>query len=340
MPPVPTITSVQPLRAVNGGRVTIHGSGFAIDNLLTIPVGDAQALVAFASSRRVVIAISGDLEAGQTPIRIPGVSGGTAYISIGTPWATGLHQVDSPAFDAEGNLFVSYSGSRGHKAPVSIFRVTRNGTREPFTSGIVNATSMAVGPDGKLYVSSRFEGTVYRVDDAGVHEQVASDLGVACGIAFDRDGWMYVGDRSGTIFRVRDGRAAAFATIPPSVAAFHLAMSAEQELFVTAPTLNPYDCIYRIDRQGHVRTVPSLLGRPQGLAFAPDGTLHVVDALAGASGVYRFSDPEATPELVVSGGTLVGVAFGPHGEMAVVSNETAYRFESGEGQGSGVSHVG
>ena len=276
----------------------------------------------------MVIAISSEIEAGRAPIRIPGVSDGAAYISIGTPWATGLHQVDSPAFDAEGNLFVSYSGSRGHEAPVSIFRATRNGTREPFVSGIVNATSMALGPDGQLYVSSRFEGAVYRIDDAGAHDQVASDLGVACGIAFDRDGWMYVGDRSGTIFRVRDGQATVFATIPPSVAAFHLAMSAEQELFVTAPTLNPYDCIYQIDRQGHVRTMPSLLGRPQGLAFAPDGALHVVDALAGTSGVYRFSHPEATPELVVSGGTLVGVAFGPQGEMAVVSNETAYRFSS------------
>jgi hypothetical protein len=329
MSATPTITSVRPPRAVEGGRVTIHGSGFAVDNLLTIPVGDAEARVAFASSHRVVIAVSSEFEAGQAPIRIPGASGGAASVSIGTPWATGLHQVDSPTFDAEGNLFVTYSGSRGHEAPVSIFRVTRNGTREPFASGIVNATSTAVGPDGKLYVSSRFEGAVYRVDDTGEREQVVSDLGVACGIAFDRDGWMYVGDRSGTIFRVRDGRATAFATIPPSVAAFHLAMSAEQELFVTAPTLNPSDCIYRIDRQGLVRTVPSLLGRPQGLAFAPDGALHVVDALAGASGVYRFNDPEAAPELVVSGGSLVGVAFGPHGDMAVVSNETAYRFESG-----------
>jgi len=328
MPPAPTITSVRPPRAVEGGRVTIHGSGFVVDNLLTIPVGEAPARVAFASSRRVVIAISSELEAGQGSIRIPGAPDGTAFISIGTPWATGLHQVDSPVFDAQGNLFVTYSGSRGHEAPVSIFRVTRNGTREPFASGIVNATSMAIGPDGQLYVSSRFEGAVYRVDDAGAHEKVASDLGVACGIAFDQDGWMYVGDRSGTIFRVRDGRATAFATIPPSVAAFHLAMSSEQELFVTAPTLNPYDCIYRIDRQGLVSTMPSLLGRPQGLAFAPDGRLHVVDALAGASGVHRFSAPGATPELVVSGGTLVGVAFGPQGEMAVVSNETVYRFDS------------
>jgi len=155
---------------------------------------------------------------------------------------------------------------------------------------------------------------------------VASDLGVACGIAFDRDGSMYVGDRSGTIFRVRNGEASAFAIIPASVAAFHLAMSAEQELFVTAPTLNAYDYVYRVDRAGQVRKLPSPLGRPQGLAFAPDGSLHVIDALAGASGVYRFADLDAPPEMVVSGGALIGIAFGPQGEVVVASNETAYRF--------------
>jgi sugar lactone lactonase YvrE len=260
------------------------------------------------------------------PIRVPGVPGETVFVSLGAKWATGLHQVDNPVFDAEGNLFVTYSGSRGQEAPVSIFRVTRDGTREPFASGIVNATSMALGPDGHLYVSSRFEGAVYRIDTAGAHEQVATDLGVECGIAFDRDGSMFVGDRSGTIFRVRDGRAAAFAAIPASVAAFHLAMSAEQELFVTAPTLNAYDYVYRVDRAGQVRQLPVPLGRPQGLAFAPDGSLHVIDALAGASGVYRFADLTAPPEMVVSGGALVGIAFGPGGEIVVASNETAYRF--------------
>lgn len=322
-----TITSVHPLRAVEGGRVTIHGAGFPVDNLLTIAVGDAAARVSFASSSRLVIAIPGELEGGRTPIKIPGAPRETAYLSIGSKWATGLHQVDNPVFDDNGNLFVTYSGSRGQEAPVSIFRVTRGGTREPFASGIVNATSMTVGPDGRLYISSRFEGAVYRVNDDGSHEQVASDLGVACGIAFDEEGWMYVGDRSGTVFRVRDGRAAAFATIPPSVAAFHLAMSAERELFVTAPTLNAYDYVYRIDRQGRVRTMPAPLGRPQGLAFAPDGTLHVVDALAGSSGVYRFADTDGTPDLVLSGAALVGLAFGPQGELVVASNETAYRFD-------------
>jgi len=37
--------------------------------------------------------------------------------------------------------------------------VTPNGTRETFSSGIVNPTSMAIDSDDRLYVSSRFEGT-------------------------------------------------------------------------------------------------------------------------------------------------------------------------------------
>lgn len=323
----PTITSVHPLRAVEGGRVTIQGSDFPSDDLAAVTVGDQPARIAFASARRLVIIAPGELEGGRTPIRVAGLSGETAYVEVGAPWATGLHQVDNPVFDAEGNLFVTYSGSRGQEAPVSIFRVTRGGTREPFASGIVNATSMIMGPDERLYVSSRFEGAVYRVQPDGSHEQVASDLGVACGLAFDQGGSMYVGDRSGTIFRVRDGRATPFATLPASVAAFHLAMGPTGELFATAPTLNSYDYVHRIDRQGQVSTMTAPLGRPQGLAFAPDGTLHVVDALAGASGVYRFAGEDTTPELVVSGGALVGIAFGPTGELVVTSNETAYRFD-------------
>jgi sugar lactone lactonase YvrE len=327
MTPRPTIFSITPLRAVEGGRVAVAGEGFFTDDLPSITVGDQPSRALFASSTKIVVAIPPDLEGGPTPVRIDGIPGETIYVSVGSVWATGLHQVDNPVFDREGNLFVTYSGSRGQEAPVSIFRVTPAGTREPFVSGIVNATSMAFGPDGYLYVSSRFEGAVYRVNGDGSHEQIASDLGVACGLTFDEDGWLYVGDRSGTIFRVREGKAMPFATLPPSVAAFHLAMSPGGDLFVSGPTLGSYDHVYRITPDGDVRTVATPFGRPQGLAVSPDGVLHVIDALAGGSGLYRVADPDAEPQLVVAGTALVGAAFGPGGELVVASNETAYRFD-------------
>lgn len=322
-----TITSVVPPRVVEGGRVALAGSDLLTEIVPSVVVGQEPARTVFASATKLVINLPPDVDGGRMPVRLENVPGETVYVSVGTVWATGLHQVDNPVFDREGNLFVTYSGSRGQEAPISIFRVTREGTREPFVSGIVNATSMAFGPDGQLYVSSRFEGAVYRVNEDGSHEQVASDLGVACGLTFDAEGRMYVGDRSGTIFRVRDGTASTFAVLPPSVAAFHLAMSPDGELFVSGPTLGTYDHIHRINEAGEVRTVPTPFGRPQGLAFAPDGSLHVIDALAGSSGLYRFATPDSEPELVVSGGALVGVAFGPNGELVVASNDTVYRFE-------------
>ena len=213
----------------------------------------------------------------------------------GRSFATGVHQVDNPAFDREGNLYVTYSGTRGQQVPVSIFRVRPDGTREPFCTGIVNPTSMALGPDGDLYVSSRFDGTVYRVKADGALEPFATDLGVACGLAFDRDGKLFVGDRSGTIFRVdRTGQATTLASVPASVAAFHLAFGPDGALYVTAPTLSPYDSVFRIDPEGAVTIRYTGFGRPQGIGFGPDGDLYVIEALAGASGLYRL--PPAGPE--------------------------------------------
>jgi sugar lactone lactonase YvrE len=320
----PTIRTVRPVRAIEGGRLTIEGSNLPVDGA-SATLNGQPARIRFASPSRLVVAVPAGLDGGEARLRLDRVPG-EILVSIGSVWATGLHQVDNPLFDAEGHLFVTYSGSRGQETLVSLFRVTRDGAREPFASGIVNATSMAIGPEGALYVSSRFEGAVYRVDAAGRGEQVASDLGVACGLAFDADGWLYVGDRSGTIFRVRDGRARAFASVPPSVAAFHLAMSPAQELYVSAPTLGTCDPIYRVSRHGDVQPLPVSFGRPQGLAFSPDGVLHVVDALAGSSALYRLPREDGPPELVVSAGALVGVAFGPGGELVVASNDTAYGF--------------
>ncbi len=323
------VTALEPVRAIEGGRLTLRGSGFPVDGPAPpqVLVGGTPARLAVFSSRTLVALVPPDLEGGRTPVRIEGVPGETAFVSIGRPVATGLHQVDSPVFDRSGRLYVTYSGTRGQTAPVSLFTATPDGTRTPFVSGLVNPTSMTIGPDGRLYVSSRYEGRVYRIQSDGTFESIAHDLGVACGIAFDTSGALYAGDRSGTIFRVTpDGRTEAFATLPPSVAAFHLAMGPDAHLYVTAPTLGSADPVYRIDRQGRVETLPHLFGRPQGLAFDAAGRLFVTEALAGSSGVYRVPLDGGAPELFVAGPAVIGLAFGPGGELAVASSDTVYLF--------------
>ena len=323
----PQITAIRPLAAIQGGRITIQGSGFPIGGpaLPEVRIGNERARVVFASPSALTVLVPALSDGGPTPIRVEGVPGETAFVDVAAPLATGLHQVDNPVFDRDGNLYVTYSGTRGQEVPVSIFRVRPNGTRETFSSGIVNPTSLAIDREGRLYVSSRFEGTVYRVASDGTASPYAGDLGVACGLAFAPDGTLFVGDRSGTVFRVTlDGRAQPFATLPPSVAAFHLALAPDGALHVAAPTLSPRDGIYRIAPDGTVTVRDVGLGRPQGLAFDKRGALFVVDALAGSSGLYRVP-PDGAPELVLAGAGLVGVAFGPRGGLVVCSNDTAFR---------------
>ena len=327
--PSPRVTAIHPHSAIEGGRISIEGAGFPVDQPLLpeVRIGDARARLVYASSTTLGAIVPSGLEGGRAAVRVGGHE--TTFIEVASPFATGLHQVDNPVFDSDGNLYVTYSGTRGQQVPVSIFRVRPNGTRETFSSGIVNPTSMALDPQGRLYVSSRFEGTVYRVADDGSTEAFANDLGVACGLAFAEDGTLFVGDRSGTIFKVDTrGRATTFASLPASVAAFHLAMGPDRALYVTGPTLSSYDALYRIDPGGVVTVSHTGFGRPQGLAFDRHGTLFVVEALAGSSGLYRVR-PGTEPELVLAGPGLVGVAFDAHGTLVVASNETAYRRRSG-----------
>lgn len=328
------IASVRPLWAIEGGRVTLEGDGFPVDQDAVLPqvrLGSQPARIAAASSSSITLIVPPGVEGGSVAVRVDELPGETAFVEVGAPLVTGVHHVDSPAYDRHGNLFVTFSGSRGQQAPVSIFVVRPDGTREPFVSDLPNPTSLAFDREGALFVSSRFDGSVYRVEADGRATLFASDLGVACGLAFGPDGALYVGDRSGSILRVEsDAKARVFASLPPSVAAFHLAFGPDGYLYVTAPTLNTTDAIYRISLEGDVTAWTTGFGRPQGLAFDAAGHLYVVDALAGGSGVYRIRlDTPDSHDLMLSGGPVIGLAFDPHGGIALATNETVYRLAVG-----------
>ena len=319
---------MHPLWAVEGGQIVLQGEQFQVDPPLQVRVGGELARPVRVSPGSVTIVVPGGLEGGRTPVRLEDAAGETAYIDLAAPLATGLHLVDSPVFDRHGNLYVTFSGSRGQQAPISLFVVRPNGTREPLGGDVPNPTSMAFDRQGVLHVSSRFDGSVYRIAPDGAASVFASDLGVACGIAFGSDDVLYVGDRSGSILRVENGRATQLAALPSSVAAFHLALGPDGWLYVTAPTLSARDPVYRVSPGGAVEVFADGFGRPQGLAFDERGRLYVVDALAGSSGVYRLGlDGREPPEQVVAASELIGLAFDPLGGLVLVSQDTAYRLQ-------------
>ncbi len=317
-----------PARAVPGGRVTVEAGArpFTVDPLPRVRFGAEEARVSAASPRRLVAVVPAAAPGGPVPVFVGDTDEAVGTAEIGTLLADQLHQVDSPVFDRDGNLYVTNSGTRGQTVPVSIFRVRPDGTREPVASGIVNATSLAFDPFGELCVTSRFDGAVYRVKRDGTIEKVASDLGIACGLVFAPDATMFVGDRTGTLFRVNAaGRVIPFVTLPPSIAAFHLAIGLDESVYVSGPTLSSRDVVFRVDRRGEVTVFADGFGRPQGLAVDGDGTLYVAEALAGASGIYRVRGG-GPRELVVAGDGLIGLAFHAARGVAVASSDAAYLF--------------
>ncbi len=324
-----TLTGIDPPGVLAGARLWLRGDGVPAlpSPEAVVSVGGATARVVFAAPNRMAVEVPAATPPGRSPVRAAWSPGATLFVEVGEPLATGLHQVDSPVCDRQGRLYSAFSGPRGQETPVSVYRIGADGGREAFADGIVNATSLTFSPEGELFVSSRYDGTVYRVREDGHADVFASELGVPCGLAFAPDGSLFVGDRTGTIHRVsRDGlRTETFGTLAPSVAAFHLAVGPDAQLYVTAPTLASHDAVHRFDASGRHEVIDHTFGRPQGLAFDGHGVLHVVEALAGVSAIYRVP-ASGTRRAVVSGPGLVGVAFGPAGEVVAATVDALYRF--------------
>jgi sugar lactone lactonase YvrE len=318
---VPHIANVSPLAAIPGGELVIRGSALA-DNghQPNVRFGGQPGSLLLSSSNRLIVRVPDEVTDRTLTVETGnGVSAPTAVV-VGRTIAENLHPVANPALDAQGNIYATFSGTRGQKVSTSVFKIDLNRVMNPFLNDVLNATGLAFDRLGNLYVSSRAEGSIYKVTPDGQRSTYAQGMGVATGIAFDRHENLYVGDRTGTIFKIGPDREIfVFATVEPSVAAYHLAFGPTGDLFLTGPTTSSFDHLVRISPDGMVSSFYRGLGRPQGLVFDVEGNLYVTASLAGKRGVVRLT-PDAKAELVVSGYDLVGLAFGRNGSLVLATN--------------------
>ena len=316
----PRIDAVVPACALAGGEVRITGSGLRPQELLRprVKFGEFEAPIVVSSDQFLVTRVPEGATTGPVVVATDGHISNPHAVKVAVTIAENLHPVTNPALDGEGNLYVTFSGSRGQKVPVAIFKIDTNYAVKPFVSEMVNATSIAFDRQGQMYVSSRYDGAVYKVAPNGSMTTYAEGMGIATGIAFDREQSLYVGDRNGTIFKIaRDQQVFVFATLELSVSAYHLAFGPKGDLFVTGPN----DRVYKIDPNGTVTTFYKGLGRPQGMAFDAEGNLYVAASLNGTRGIVKIT-PDAQASLEVSGQGLVGLAFAP-GRSVILATSSA-----------------
>jgi glucose/arabinose dehydrogenase len=320
----PHIETVMPPSALPGGEVRIVGSGLRPAELRqpSVLFGEAQGGVVISSDEFLVARVPEGATSGPVTVATNGASSNGHQVNIAEVIADNLHPVTNPAVDSHGNIFATFSGPRGQKVPVSVYKIGTDYSARPFLTDLMNATAIAFDRAGQMYVSSRYEGTVYKVAPNGNMSTYVESMGVATGLAFDKDENLYVGDRSGTIFKInRERQTFVFATLEPSVSAYHLAFRGDGHLFVSGPTTSSFDSIYEIDPQGTPSIFFRGLGRPQGIAFDAENNLYVAASFGGKRGIVRIT-PDKQAALVVSGSNLVGLAFAP-GRSAILATNNA-----------------
>jgi hypothetical protein len=314
-----------------GGEVQLDGIHLGPSTRIPhASVGDTFAPIILSRPSRAVVKIPEGSITGDIVVHHNGLTSNALNLRVAVPMAENLHPVANPAVDADGNVFATLSGSRGQATPVSIFKIQRDFQITPFVRDLMNPTGLAFDPEGYLYASSRAEGTVYRISPDGGIATYAEGMGIATGIAFDRDGNLFVGDRSGTIFKIgrantagSSGEIFVYATLEPSIAAYHLAFNESGTLFVTGPTTSSNQAVHAIDRDGNATVFYQGLGRAQGMAFDVDDNLYVAASLHGQRGIIRIT-PEREATLAVSGHNLVGLAFLEDGCAALATRDSLY----------------
>ena len=329
--PLPRIADVAPEAALPLGEVELSGAHLGPHNFgpPAVLVDGQPAQVLMSRPARLIFRVPERASTGLVEVRSPAGASNTVPLRVARQLTDGLHPVTSPAVSRSGMIYATISGPRGKQTPVSVVRISPDGRGTPFVTGILNATGLAFNAAGDLFVTSRAEGNVYRIDAAGESTVYAEGMGVATGAAFDSDGNLYVGDRSGTIFKINPQRQIfVYATLEPSVAAYHIAVNAEGRLLVTAPSLSSNDAIWVVEPNGDTRPWFRGLGRPQGLALSRDGDVYVAGCLHGQRGLVRVTRA-GEASLVLSGINLVGIAFSPLGSAILATNDSVYDVDLG-----------
>ena len=342
-PDAPHLDRLAPHAAIPGGSFEIFGSHLVTltndgPQLPSASFGDTTAYFDLVRPTRALLRVPDGAIASDLTVHANGSASNVLHANIAVAMADELHLVANPALDADGNLFAMISGPRGEHVPVSIVRIGPDFQARPFVRDLLNVSALAFDRAGYLYASSRSEGAVYRISPEGEISTFAEGMGIATGLAFDRDGNLFVGDRSGTIFKIgpygssNPGEVFVFATLEPSVAAYHLAFRDDGTLLVTAPNTSSNQSIYAISPEGDTSIFYQGLGRPQGMALDTDGNLYVAAALHGRRGIIRLWPSLEAPdtrnaELFIAGNDLVGLCFLDEGCAALATSNTLFHID-------------
>ena len=113
----PQISKVTPEAAIPGGEFQIRGAGLARADRPHVTIGDVEAPVVIGSDSYVIVRVPEGASAGELVVAAGNQSSPPWTCDIGIQIADNLYPVGNPVVDSFGNIYVTFSGSRGQKTP-------------------------------------------------------------------------------------------------------------------------------------------------------------------------------------------------------------------------------
>ncbi len=326
------IKEINPPMGLPGGLVTIFGKRFNPWNMehTHLHFSNSTAWIEGMSETLLLTSIPPNSTSGDVYIDMGGYQSNRFPFVVPDAVVGGLHLVDNPVVDSMGSIYATNSGNRGELTPVSIYRINQDQEKELYLTGITNATSLAIGKDDSLYIASRFDGKIYRSEKQGQYEVFSQGLGTAFGLAVNSQGDIFVGDRTGSIFKIdQSGQASFLTSVPQSYIAFHLTLDSQDNLYVSNPVHMGENFIYRIDNKTGKRSVYyNGLSLFHGFIFDSQDNLYLTETKRNESRVIKIKDGQYV-STVLTGTNFIGLCFDRKQNLIVATATSLYMIEKG-----------
>ena len=106
----------------------------------SVQFGEVEGGVVISAEAFLVARVPEGATSGPVVVATDGHVSNAHTVKVAVPIAENLHPVANPALDTQGNIYATFSGSRGQKVPVAIFKIDTNYTVKPFVAEMMNAT--------------------------------------------------------------------------------------------------------------------------------------------------------------------------------------------------------
>lgn len=327
---IPKIVSVEPQVILKGARIELkienpypvfdledkhlfignHNMRFIAASLEKI-----QAEVLFFSEKDVVLPIT---------LKMPFFSTKPKNVFIPIKLSENHIFGSSPVCDNLGNIyFIDLRELQGGQQSVIYKYILEQQKLVPYLYGIPAPTSLAFF-DGVLFITSMAERKLYRCVALGEFEVFSQGLGNVFGIAINRIGEIFVGDQSGSLFKIDStGKASFFASIPDSFKGYHFCVSPEDEIYFSVPSSIGKNSIYKINSSGKLETILETMHIVGGIAFCPEGNFYWIENTREEGAIFR-KNKQGKIEKVFSSSFVLGLCFNPVGDMILTDLHNIY----------------